>query len=430
MTLLAVQFGMQPILTKTFATKEVCRSTVIMVQEAIKFCIALCMLQVSNPGGLAAATRGEFVEMGEQKRSSRDMNDPCTDHDESFLRSMNLIVTIRMHEQNNSQRSSLFIFLHNNNINNNNNNDDDMSCTDWTVTTWLSVACIPAGLYAVQNLAALQAYQNLDALTYNVLNQTKTLSAALCCYLVMGRTQSRMQVVALFILLLSALVMERIVTIDKLLQTVQSALSVLLQQSTQNDTDDNTAIDDNDNASTPASNSNDSDGNYSVHLTQGVAPILLASFISGLAGALSQKNLQGTGGRNPYLFSMELCAASSIVLLLSLTVSSDGQLIRENGFWHGWTLSTLIPIVTNSIGGIIVGLVTKYAGSVRKGFALIFGIFLSGLIQAPGTGVTTEQLMGGALAAVSLWMHATNPPVSIMSSSSSSGKSAIQKKKD
>jgi hypothetical protein len=72
-----------------------------------------------------------------------------------------------------------------------------------------------------------------------------------------------------------------------------------------------------------------------------------------------------------------------------------------------------IPIATNSVGGIIVGLVTKHAGSVRKGFALIFGILLSGVVQAglqPEQGITKEQIMGGVLAGVSLYLHATNPP--------------------
>jgi Na+/proline symporter len=64
--------------------------------------------------------------------------------------------------------------------------------------------------------------------------------------------------------------------------------------------------------------------------------------------------------------------------------------------------------LTNAAGGIVVGLVTKYAGSVRKGFALIFGIFISGVFQKQ---VSKEQWIGGLLAGVSLWMHAVHPPV-------------------
>ena len=246
---------------------------------------------------------------------------------------------------------------------------------------WATVAFLPAALYALQNLAALQAYQNLDSLTFNVLNQTKTLSAALCCYLVMGKKQSIIQVFSLLLLLLSALVMEGLVPFDSFTSTGGRMEVVELS---------------------------------SRHWTHGVAPIMVASFISGLSGALSQKNLQSQGGgRNPYLFSMELCAASILILSGSLVVSPDGARIWKDGFWNGWTTTTWIPIFTNSIGGIIVGLVTKYAGSVKKGFALIFGIFLSGVVQAalqPDVGVSKEQAVGGVLAAISLWIHATNPP--------------------
>ena len=47
--------------------------------------------------------------------------------------------------------------------------------------------------------------------------------------------------------------------------------------------------------------------------------------------------------------------------------------------------------------------------SVRKGFALIFGMLLSGIFQASGTGIRTHQVVGGLLAATSLWMHTTHP---------------------
>jgi len=306
MFLLSLQFAFQPLLTRTFTPTEICRSTVIMMQELLKFILAFSMLLISG-----------------------------------------------------SYRSAV---------------------SGWTVSTWATVAFVPAALYSLQNMAALQAYQTLDALTFNVLNQTKTLSAALCCYLVMDRRQSYMQIISLFILLISALIMEKLIPINLLSKNAVGSIEM--------------------------------PGLESHHWTHGVAPIMLASFISGLSGALSQKNLQAQGGgRNSYLFSMELCAASTVILFCSLLMSPDGKTIAKEGFWNGWTLTTWIPILTNSIGGIVVGLVTKYAGSVRKGFALIFGMFLSGVVQASITaeGVSIEQCVGGALAGLSLWMHATNP---------------------
>ena len=143
--------------------------------------------------------------------------------------------------------------------------------------------------------------------------------------------------------------------------------------------------------------------------------ILLTLLIcSSLAGALAQKSLQ-TWGRNSYLFTMELSAFSIFFLITTLLLGSpDGKNIREGNYREGWTWRTWIPIVTNASGGIIVGLVTKHAGAVKKGFALIFGLLLSGIMQSCSGGeeggVSSEQVAGGALAGISLWMHSAFPP--------------------
>ena len=49
--------------------------------------------------------------------------------------------------------------------------------------------------------------------------------------------------------------------------------------------------------------------------------------------------------------------------------------------FDGWTPETLIPVLSNACGGIIVGFVTKYAGGVTKGFALIAGIIVTGMVE-------------------------------------------------
>jgi len=279
---------------------------------------------------------------------------------------------------------------------------------EWSVVAWLRVAALPALLYSIQNIFAFLAYQNLDGVTFNVLNQTKTLSAALCCYLLMGRKQSNTQVLALLLLLGSALIIENIISIDFIFNGL-----FIGSRGKEHGIVEETII----------SLSNR-------RFTHGVMPVLGASFLSGLAGAISQKNLQGStgttrpksaqfsSGRNPFLFSAELCTASIIFLTLSLLSSDDGKAIQEFGFFHRWRLGMLVPIITNSVGGIIVGLVTKYAGSVMKGFALIFGVLLTGLIQSvvkeDGNGVSSEQIVGGVLAALSLWMHTVNPQFKLM----------------
>ena len=112
---------------------------------------------------------------------------------------------------------------------------------------------------------------------------------------------------------------------------------------------------------------------------------------------------------------MELSMFSIFFMTVSLLVGSpDGKRLRKESITEGWTWKTWVPIFTNAFGGIAVGLVTLYAGAVRKGFALIFGLLLSGILQNiifAGDGkVTKEQIVGGILAGISLWMHSTFNP--------------------
>jgi len=320
MSILAFQFGSQPVLTKLFVSPSVCKTSIVIAQEICKFVISFLMLFAN----------GSWPKV----------------------------------------------------------------VSGWNISTWLNIAGIPAALYCVQNMAILLAYQNLNPFTFNVLNQTKTLSAAAMCYVIIGRKQSKIQIFALCFLFLSALVIEKIISIEHLSQG-------------------NSDVSDSDKYELSMIDTR--------HFTHGVLPVLLASFISGLAGALSQKNLQTSegsgnkGGRNSYLFTMELCAASLIFLIASLFSSNDGMIIARDGFFYQWTPQTLIPILTNSAGGIIVGLVTKYAGSVRKGFSLIFGLMLSGLLQTlidpanQSASISRDQVLGGLLASISLYLHSSHP---------------------
>jgi UDP-sugar transporter A1/2/3 len=221
----------------------------------------------------------------------------------------------------------------------------------------------------------------------------------------MGKRQSNIQMISLCILMLSTLVIEQILKPSTILAIAQGGVMTFGEKS-----------------------------GYSIggtrHFTHGVVPLMVASLLSGMAGALTQSSTQGSQGgmpiwgkrrgsnakpssvrppRNAYLFSMELSVASVILLLVSLILSTNGRtiILSPRTFFSNWTSETLIPVLTNSIGGILVGLVTKHAGSVRKGFALIFGLLLSGLLQASGAGIQAHQVVGGLLAAASLWMHTT-----------------------
>lgn len=69
MALLAVQFGIQPILTRNFAAPGINKSTVILTQEIVKFGLAFLMLSLS--GGREKALKGEMnIQLGSHRLSA------------------------------------------------------------------------------------------------------------------------------------------------------------------------------------------------------------------------------------------------------------------------------------------------------------------------------------------------------------------------
>ena len=280
--------------------------------------------------------------------------------------------------------------------------------SDWSWQASLLSAGIPSTLYLVQNFCSLIAYQNLQPITYNVLNQTKTLSAAFWCFFLLNQRQSFQQILALGILLLSALVMENVVHIPFCAPTNESSVA----ESSESDNGESDNRSDSIRAGTCQSKSTE----RRAYIFTGVLPVLAASLISGLAGAWIQRSLQSVKGGNSLFLTLQMSVFSSMFLTASLlTISPDRQRAIDTGSWTtGWTLGTWIPIFVNALGGVLVGLVTKFSGAVSKGFALIAGMFLSGILQnylSSGDGtrrVSTQQWIGGALAALSVYIHSTS----------------------
>ena len=255
-------------------------------------------------------------------------------------------------------------------------------CTDWTLSSSLAVAGIPAVLYAFQGVFQYVSHQHLDPVTFNGLTQTKTLSAAFCCWLIMGKPQSPIQIAALGVLFGSALVFQGYIKWPLRNKNSESSDGV---------------------------NRNDD------WMLRGVIPCLGAAFLSGLAGALSQKGLQMTGisGRDPFLYTVEISFFSAVTLLFNMVRSRSFSKAEWKNLKAAWTWKALIPIIFKAAGGVVTALVHKYAGSVAKGFALMFGLVLSGTIQLAVSNETLQphQILGTLMIMLSTWLHFTHPPM-------------------
>lgn len=213
------------------------------------------------------------------------------------------------------------------------------------------------------------------------------------CFLLMGKRQSAVQIIALGILLFSALLFQGSISFSGLFRKKSDAHLIHTDTHDVEKTRPHTSF------------------------SKGILPCLGAAFISGLAGALSQKGVQLAGGkgRNAYLYTVELGMYSSISLLVSMFATKNGResLSGEGGIFKHWTIFSIIPITCRALGGILTALVHKYAGATRKGFALILGLVMTGVMQSviERERLSFDEIMAMVLVVFSSYLHLAFPPL-------------------
>lgn len=239
----------------------------------------------------------------------------------------------------------------------------------WTLRSSLVAAGLPAALYAAQNVCLQHAYACLTPTKFQLLNQTKVFWSALLSFLFLGRRQSRLGCVSLA-LLLAAAAFASWPNGGKKPMSTNGSPTPLAEE-------------------VPA-------------CLFGVATGLSAAFLSGLASTVSQWTLQG-GQRNVFLFGGEMAVYTIATLVIGAPLS--GWLSVESSF-RSWAPPNLIPIFSCAAGGFLVGLVTKFAGNIAKGYAIVGGIVMTGLLDG--------LLNGASSISWRLWVAAPLVAASIM----------------
>ncbi|GAB9475466.1 Cmp-sialic acid transporter 5-like [Globisporangium polare] len=252
----------------------------------------------------------------------------------------------------------------------------------WSFTQSLRASGLPACTYAVQNVLVQVSYQNLPPIVFNLVNQTKLLWTALFVYLLLGKRFSVQQCGAMLVLLSAA---------------------VLLSL----------AKDGGDSGNRSA----EKESVASFEL--GLLPVLIASILSGVGAAITQRSMQ-LHQRDAALVTIELSVYGSVFLVLPMlwsALSSPASLSTDSSdslfasLLDGCDAYTLIPVVTNAFGGLLVGTVTKHVGGVLKSFALICGIAFTAFVESYvyGAVLPTEVYVAAALVAFSLFLYSSYP---------------------
>jgi UDP-sugar transporter A1/2/3 len=82
-----------------------------------------------------------------------------------------------------------------------------------------------------------------------------------------------------------------------------------------------------------------------------------------------------------WIRNIQLSLFSVILGLIFVVGLQDGVGIMQDGFFQNYSMMTWIVILIQAGGGLIVGLVVRYADNILKGFATSISIILSSLIS-------------------------------------------------
>lgn len=224
---------------------------------------------------------------------------------------------------------------------------------------------VPALLYLLQNNLQYVAITYLDAATYTVTYQLKILSTALLSVIMLQRKLALRQWLALLVLVAGV------------------ALVQISATSPQKATNGHGAGELQD---------------TSRHVL-GLAAVLSATLLSGLAGVYTEKILKGSSV-SLWTRNAQLALCSLVIGLGGLVVSGDIASVQADGFFVGYNVWTVASVVNNSFGGLLIAVVIKYADNILKNFSTSISIILTTIISANFMGLKANGLFLGGVALV------------------------------
>lgn len=246
---------------------------------------------------------------------------------------------------------------------------------------------IPALLYTLQNSLQYIAVSNLDAATFQVTYQLKILTTAIFSVTMLGHTLGLRRWSSLILLMAGVAIVQIPSGSDPAIPTLKElkegntgfhfrraleALRSLGQAATQS-------------LEKRSATYEGIDKDFAMQHPQlntsiGLAAVLTACILSGLAGVYFEKVLKDSNNSNKtslWIRNVQLSFYSLFPALFIGVVFKDGAEISKHGFFLGYNWVVWSAIFLQASGGVIVALVVNYADNIAKNFATSISIIIS-----------------------------------------------------
>ncbi|WKY09221.1 hypothetical protein Q1695_001966 [Nippostrongylus brasiliensis] len=185
--------------------------------------------------------------------------------------------------------------------------------------------CVPALIYTLQNNLYLLALTHLEATTFCVAYQMKIFTTAMFMYFFLGKKLSFKQWIALAILVVG-------VADVQLVYAPNEATSAIEQKP-----------------------------------LLGFISVIVMCFTSAFAGVYLEKVLKESN-TSVWMQNIRLALIGLPISIMSMWFY-EGEQIQRSGFFHGWDFMVVVFTLTNSLGGLLIAVVIKYADNILKAYA-------------------------------------------------------------
>ena len=107
----------------------------------------------------------------------------------------------------------------------------------------------------------------------------------------------------------------------------------------------------------------------------GLFSVIVSCLLSGFAGVYFEKILKRTK-QSIWLRNVQLAVIGTVIGYITMELK-EGEKVHDMGFFFGYDWLVWVVICLESLGGLLVAVVVKYADNILKGFATSAAIIVS-----------------------------------------------------
>ncbi|KAL3323667.1 hypothetical protein AABB24_038031 [Solanum stoloniferum] len=232
-------------------------------------------------------------------------------------------------------------------------------------TTWdeVKVYPIPAALYLVKNLLQYYIFAYVDAPGYQILKNLNIISTGILYQIILKRKLTEIQWAAFILLCAGCTTAQLNPSSDHVLQAP----------------------------------------------LQGWVMAIVMALLSGFAGVYTEAIIKKRPSRNINVQNFWLYVFGMIFNAFAI-MTQDFDAVMNDGFFHGYSLITVLMILNHALSGIAVSMVMKYADNIVKVYSTSVAMLLTAVVSVFlfGFHLSLAFFLGSIVVSVAIYLHSTS----------------------